>query len=461
MILSGGPSSVYEEDAPKLDSRILDLEVPKLGICYGHQLIAQMVGGDIEGAEKGEYGIIEPEILRESGIFLGLGSELKGWTSHRDIVRELPQEFEKTAETENCPIAAFESKEGDIYGIQWHPEVTHTEKGDEIFGNFLFEICGCEPGWEMEDFIDKSVEKIEEEVGNEKCIIGVSGGVDSTTAAALASKALGENLVAVFVDHGLLRENEVETVEKTLQNYDLNLIALDEKERFYDALEGVTDPELKREIIGEEFIRIFEEVAEDVGVDYLIQGTIYPDWIESGSEDHSATIKSHHNVGGIPAQIDFDGIVEPLRDLYKDEVREVAESFGLPKDIVWRQPFPGPGLAVRIMGEVTPRRVEILQGADTILRNEVEKAGLDKELWQYFSVLLSNKSTGVKGDDRDYGYIIGLRAVESEEAMTANFAELPYDFLEAISNRTVNEIPEVSRVVYDITHKPPATIEWE
>lgn len=461
IVLSGGPSSVYEENAPKIDPEILDLEIPKLGICYGHQLIAHVVGGEIERAETGEYGIIKVKILKQSGIFRGLGPELKGWTSHRDIVRELPSEFERTAETENCPIAAFESGERDIYGIQWHPEVTHTERGDEIFRNFLFEICGCESGWEMEGFIKRSMDEIKEEVGGNKSIIGVSGGVDSTTAAALASKALGENLVAVFVDHGLLRKNEVKKVEKTLQDYDLNLIVLNEKRRFFDALEGVKDPELKREIIGEEFIRIFERVAEEVGANYLIQGTIYPDWIESGSEKHAAKIKSHHNVGGIPAQIDFDGIVEPLRDLYKDEVREVAESLGLPNDIVWRQPFPGPGLAVRIIGEVTPEKVRILQEADAILRKETKRTGLDKKLWQYFSVLLSNKSTGVKGDDRDYGYIIGLRAVESKEAMTANFAKLPYDFLETISNRTVNEIPEVTRVVYDITHKPPATIEWE
>lgn len=329
------------------------------------------------------------------------------------------------------------------------------------FRNFLFEICGCEPGWEIKDFIERSIEITKKEIGDKKSIIGVSGGVDSTTAAVLASKALGENLVAVFVDHGLLRKNEAKKVEEILHNYDLNLITLDEKKRFFDELEEVTDPERKREIIGEEFIRIFERVAEKVGADYLIQGTIYPDWVESGSEKHAAKIKSHHNVGGIPAQIDFDRIIEPLRDLYKDEVREIAKSLGLSRDIIWRQPFPGPGLAVRIMGEVTPEKVEILQEADAVLRDEAKRTGVHKELWQYFSVLLSNKSTGVKGDDRDHGYIIGLRAVESEEAMSANFAKLPYDFLETISNRTINEIPEVTRVVYDITHKPPATIEWE
>lgn len=461
IILSGGPSSVYEDNAPQLDSRILELEIPKLGICYGHQLLAQMVGGKIERGEKGEYGIVYPEIIKQEGIFEGIGKELKGWTSHQDTVCELPSDFDKTARTKNCPIAAFEKNDRNIFGIQWHPEVTHSEKGDDILGNFLFEVCGCNPEWEMKGFVENSIRKIKEKIGNSRCIIGVSGGIDSTTAAVLASKALGENLTAVFVDHGLLRKKEAERVEEILDNYELNVLVVDEKEKFFGGLKGVVDPERKREIIGEHFIRIFERIAEREGADYLIQGTIYPDWIESGSETHSAKIKSHHNVGGIPSDVDFEGIIEPLRELYKDEVREVAESLGLPKEVVLRQPFPGPGLAVRIVGEVTPRKVEILQEADEILRDEAENSGLDEELWQYFSVLLSAKTTGVKGDDRDYGYIVGIRAVKSEEAMTAKFAKLPYDLLEKISNRTVNEIPEVTRVVYDVTHKPPATIEWE
>ncbi len=461
IILSGGPSSVYEEDAPDFNSDILDLDVPILGICYGHQLLAKKVGGTVELADKGEYGIIYPELLKKEGILHGIDKDkVKGWTSHQDRVQDLPSSFDITARTKNCPIAAFEDKGGKYYGIQWHPEVTHTDYGDLIFENFLFDICGCDPSWEMTDFAEKAIEKIKDEVGDSQSIIGVSGGIDSTTAAVLASKALGDNLTGVFVDHGLLRKDEPEQVENFLSDYDLDLRALDERERFFECLEGVSDPERKREIIGQEFIRVFERVAEEVGAEYLIQGTIYPDWIESGSEDHSATIKSHHNVGGLPSKIDFKGIVEPLRDLYKDEVRRVAESVGLPENIVWRQPFPGPGLAVRVVGEVTRKNIEILKEADAILREEINSRS-EINPWQYFSVLLSTKSTGVKGDARDYGYVIALRAVESDEAMTANFAKLPYDLLEKISNRTVNEISEVTRVVYDVTHKPPGTIEWE
>ncbi len=461
IVLSGGPSSVYEENAPDFDSDILDLKVPILGICYGHQLLARKVGGDVKQGEKGEYGIIYPELSKKDGILQGIKEDkIKGWTSHQDIVQKLPSPFETTASTKNCPIAAFENKDEKLYGTQWHPEVTHSDYGNRIFKNFLFKICDCEPSWEMRDFVEKSIGEIKEEVGDSRSIIGVSGGIDSTTAAVLASKALGENLTGVFVNHGLLRKGEPEQVEKILSGYELNLKILDERERFFERLEGVTNPELKREIIGEEFIRVFENVAEGLGAEYLIQGTIYPDWIESGSETHSATIKSHHNVGGLPTQVDFEGIVEPLRNLYKDEVRQVAESVGLPDEIVWRQPFPGPGLAVRVVGDVDRENIGILKEADAILRDEIGScSGVDP--WQYFSVLLSTKSTGVKGDARDYGYVVGLRAVESDEAMTANFARLPYDLLERISNRTVNEIPEVTRVVYDITHKPPATIEWE
>ncbi len=437
------------------------MNLPVLGICYGHQLLAHMVGGEVDTAEKGEYGIIRPEILNSEGILKGIEGKIKGWTSHSDVIRELPSGFKTTAKTENCPIAAFENRKEKIFGIQWHPEVTHSEYGDEIFRNFLFEICDCDPNWEMKKFAEKAIEDIKEKVGDSKAIIGVSGGIDSTTAAVLASKALGEKLTAVFVDQGLLRQGEPEQVKKTLQNYDLNLVALNERDRFLDKLEGVVDPEEKREVVGNEFIRVFEEVARKEGAEYLIQGTIYPDWIESGSETHADTIKSHHNVGGLPSRIDFKDIIEPLRDLYKDEVREIARSKGLPEEIVERQPFPGPGLAVRITGEITRDKIRILKRSDKIMRDEIEKAGLDKDLWQYFAVLLSTKSTGVKGDARDYGHVVALRAVESREAMTANFAELPYEVLENISNRIPNEISEVTRVVYDITHKPPATIEWE
>lgn len=461
ILLSGGPSSVYEEDAPDFDDEILNLDIPILGICYGHQLLAKKVGGDVKHGAKGEYGIIYPELLNKDGLLNGIEeSKIKGWTSHQDIVKELPSSFEISASTKNCPIAAFENKNEKFYGVQWHPEVAHTDYGNPVFKNFLFEICGCEPSGEMRDFAKKAIEIIKEKVGDNRSIIGVSGGVDSTTAAVLASKAIGDNLTAVFVDHGLLRKDEVNQVENILSDYKLDLRVLDESERFFDRLDGVTNPERKRKIIGEEFIRVFERVAREVGAEYFIQGTIYSDWIESGSEDHSATIKSHHNVGGLPSKIDFEGIVEPLRDLYKDEARQVSESLGLPDNIVWRQPFPGPGLAVRVIDEVNPENIEILKEADKILREEIDSRS-DINPWQYFSVLLSTRSTGVKGDARDYGYVIALRAVESNEAMTANFAKLPYDLLEKISNRTVNEIPEVTRVVYDITHKPPATIEWE
>ncbi|MFW5912912.1 MAG: glutamine-hydrolyzing GMP synthase [Candidatus Hadarchaeota archaeon] len=461
LVLSGGPSEVYSKNAPDIDNDILDLDVPILGICYGHQLLAKKIGGEIVEAEKSEYGIVEVGIKRTKGILKDLPKKIKGWTSHRDIVKELPEEYETLASTKNCPIASYSGGKKRIYGIQWHPEVTHTDYGEKVFKNFLFDICNCEPNWEMDEFIEEKVEEIKREARSRNCIIGVSGGIDSTTSAVLASRALGKKLTAVFVDHGLLRKGEAQEVKETLNRYDLNLIALNERERFFKKLKGVTDPERKRKIIGEEFIRIFEREAEKADADYLIQGTIYPDWIESGSEAHSETIKSHHNVGGIPSEIEFRDIIEPLRDLYKDEVREVARSLGIPDEIVERQPFPGPGLAVRLIGEVTDSKIDILKRADKIFREEVEGTSLEKNLWQYFAVLLSTKSTGVKGDARDYGHTVALRAVQSDEAMTANFAKIPYDFLEKISKKITNQIPEVTRVVYDITHKPPATIEWE
>jgi len=461
VIFSGGPSSVYEENSPKVNPKILEIDVPILGICYGHQLIAQVVGGTVDIAEKGEYGVIHPEILDSKYLFKGIDGRIKGWTSHKDVVRELPSGFQTIATTKNCPIAAYANERDNIYGIQWHPEVTHSELGNKIFENFLFEICECSPEWEMEKFAQEAIETIKDKVGEDKAIIGVSGGIDSTTAAVLASRSLKRDLTAVFVDHGLMRQEESRQVIEALKKYDLNLIALDESDRFFNRLSGILDPERKRKVVGEEFIRVFEEVADSKGAEYLIQGTIYPDWIESGSETHSETIKSHHNVGGLPSKIDFKGIIEPLRSLYKDEVREIARTMGLPKEIVERQPFPGPGLAVRIIGEVTKDKIDILQKADKILRDEVENKKIDKSLWQYFAVLLSIKSTGVKGDSRDYGYVVALRAVESKEAMTANFAKIPYNILEKISNKISNQIPEVTRVVYDITHKPPGTIEWE
>lgn len=461
IILSGGPTSVYGEESLSCDPQVLEMEVPILGICYGHQLIAHLVGGEVEPAKKREYGQTHVDIENQGVLLEGLGTEEEAWASHGDIVRQLPTGFQTMASTKNCPIAAFAQNERDIYGLQWHPEVTHTENGDQVLRNFLFKICDCEPSWNMKDFVENSIEKIKNEVGDGKCIIGISGGVDSSTAGALASMAVGENVTGVFVNHGLMREGEPEKIEEIFQEFEMDFRLLDERKRFLDKLEGVTDPEEKRNIIGTEFIRVFEKVAVDVDADYLIQGTIYSDWIESGSTDHSDLIKSHHNVGGLPSELDFENIIEPLRDLYKDEVRQVAEKLGISKEIINRQPFPGPGLAVRMVGEVTPEKLHILKRADQIFREEVERAGMDENLWQYFAVLPGTRSTGVKGDARDYGYTVALQAVESKEAMTASFAKLPYNFLEKVSSKITNQIPEITRVVYDITHKPPATIEWE
>ncbi|MEM3018783.1 MAG: glutamine-hydrolyzing GMP synthase [Candidatus Bathyarchaeia archaeon] len=461
IVLSGGPSSVYDEKAPRCDPRILSLGIPVLGICYGHQLIAQLYGGDVEPGIKKEYGVTYAIIERPVGVLKGLGPLEKVWMSHGDTVYGLPEGFEILARTENCPIAAFRHTEKPIYGLQWHPEVIHTEKGLDMLRNFLFEVCRCEANWTMEDFIDRAVKEIRENVGGRRCIIALSGGVDSSTAAVLAARAIGSNLTAVFVDHGFMRDGESEFVKKTFEALGLRLIVLDERRRFMERLRGVKDPEEKRKIIGEEFIRVFEDVARREGAEYLVQGTIYPDRIESGFRRHSEKIKTHHNVAGLPTKMEFRGILEPLRDLYKDEVRRVAEALGLPERIVWRQPFPGPGLAVRVMGELTPEKVEIVRKAERIVEEEFENSGMSKSLWQYFAILTDTKSTGIKGDSRAYGYCIAVRAVESREAMTASYAKIPYEILERISTRITNEIPEVTRVVYDITHKPPATIEWE
>jgi len=461
LILSGGPLSVYEEDSPKLNPEILDLGLPILGLCYGHQLLAYMAGGTVKPAEKREYGITYVTITRPVDVLDGLGPREKVWMSHSDAVYTVPEEYEVLAYTENCPVAAFKHKNKPIYGLQWHPEVIHTENGMKMLRNFIFKVCGCQPNWEMENFIERAIEEIRKTVGKSRAIIALSGGIDSSTATALAAKAIGQQLTAVFVDHGFMRANEPEFVKKTFENMRINFVAVDAKQRFYKRLRGVIDPELKRKIIGEEFIRVFEEIAKKVGAEYLIQGTIFPDRIESGFRKFSDKIKTHHNVAGLPSKMEFKGIVEPLRDLYKDEVREIAEKLGLPKEIVYRQPFPGPGLAVRVIGEVTPEKVEIVRKADEIVREEIEKAGLDKDLWQYFAVLTDTLTTGVKGDARAYGYTVAVRAVESKEAMTASFAKISYEVLERISTRITGEIPEVVRVVYDITHKPPATIEWE
>jgi GMP synthase (glutamine-hydrolysing) len=461
LILSGGPSSVYEPNAPKPDPRILDLELPILGLCYGHQLIAQIVGCRVEPAEQKEYGIAYVTIDKPVGVLKGLNKREKVWMSHGDTVFSIPAEFEVLAHSSNCPVAAFRHKEKPIYGLQWHPEVIHTKNGEKMLHNFIFEVCKCEANWKMEDIIENMISSVKTDVGGGKAIIALSGGIDSSVATAIAAKALDDRLTAVFVDHGFMRENESEFVKNVFQQYKISLIIADAKKRFLAKLEGVADPETKRKIIGEEFIRVFEEIAEKTGAEYLVQGTIYPDRIESGFRRFSDKIKTHHNVAGLPLKMRFKKIVEPLRDLYKDEVRKVANILGLPKEIVFRQPFPGPGLAVRIIGELTTEKVRIAKKADRIVREEIEESGLEENLWQYFAVLTDTKATGVKGDARAYGYVVAIRIVESREAMTASFAKIPYAVLEKISTTITNEIPEVTRVVYDVTHKPPATIEWE
>jgi GMP synthase (glutamine-hydrolysing) len=420
-----------------------------------------MVGGKVEPATNKEYGLANVVIDNPVGVLKGLGQKERVWMSHGDTVFALPNDFQILAHSENTPVAAFRNVKKPIYGLQWHPEVVHTEHGDQMLRNFLFEVCKCEPNWLMEDFINMSVEEMKRTIGKGKAIVALSGGIDSSTVTALAAKALGKNLTAVFVDHGFMRDGEPEFVARTFGGMSISFVSVNARDQFLQKLQGVVDPEEKRRIIGREFVRVFETEARKVGADFLIQGTIYPDRIESGFRKFSDKIKTHHNVAGLPTKMEFRGVVEPLRDLYKDEVRKVAEKLDLPREIVWRQPFPGPGLAVRVTGEVTEEKVDILKKADKIVTDEIEKAGLKDALWQYFAVLTGTKSTGVKGDARAYGYTVAVRAVESREAMTASFAKIPYDVLETISTRMTNEIPEVVRVVYDVTHKPPATIEWE
>ncbi|MDW8049571.1 MAG: glutamine-hydrolyzing GMP synthase [Nitrososphaerota archaeon] len=461
LILSGGPSSVRLDASPKLDFRLLGLGLPILGICYGHQLLAYTLGGKVEALGKGEYGATYAYVDDFNDILEGLDRVERVWMSHGDTVTSLPSSFKVLAHTDLCPVAAFKHVEKPIYGVQWHPEVVHTDKGMKVLENFVFNVCRCKAEWRMEDFIERAVDEIRREIGEGKAIIALSGGIDSSTTAMLAARAIGDRLYAVFVDHGFMREGEPEQVREFFSKVIKNFIFVDAKERFLRRLKGIVDPELKRKIIGEEFIRVFEEVARNVSAEYLLQGTIYPDRIESGFRRFSDKIKTHHNVAGLPLKIEFKKIVEPLKDLYKDEVRVIAEKVGLPDHIVHRQPFPGPGLAVRIVGEVTEEKIRIARKADKIVREEIEGAGLARGLWQYFAVLTDTKSTGVKGDARAYGYTVAIRIVESREAMTASFAKIPYEVLERISTRITNEIPEVVRVVYDITNKPPATIEWE
>lgn len=461
IILTGGPSSVHEKGAPSCDPRIFELGIPVLGICYGMQLMAYKLGGIVGESTVREYGRSHLRIIEDDSLFKGLDKEMQVWMSHGDSVNRLPQGFRVTASTDHCPGAAMSCPKRKLYGVQFHPEVKHTVYGMEILKNFLFEVAGLRGDWDLSDFIAENIEDIRTKVGNKKVLCALSGGVDSSVAAALVHKAVGDRLVCVFVDNGLLRKGEAEQVIETFKNkMGMNLIFVDAEERFLKKLAGVTDPERKRKSIGEEFIRVFEEEKAKLGeIDYLVQGTVYPDIIESGTKT-AHTIKSHHNVGGLPEDMDFQ-LLEPLRLLFKDEVRLIGEKLGLPAEIVWRQPFPGPGLGVRVLEEVTKEKLDILREADAIVREEIKKAGLEQELWQAFAVLPPVKSVGVMGDARTYAYPIIIRAVVSDDAMTAEFARLPYELLDIMARRIVNEVKGVNRVVYDITSKPPGTIEWE
>lgn len=462
IIFTGGPASVYAENAPMCDKEVFNLGIPVLGICYGMQLMTYCLGGEVQKADKREYGVTEVQINNNSELFKGFENTNNFLMSHTDFVAKLPEGFENIGSTSHCPNAAMQNVEKRFYGIQFHPEVNHSENGTEVLRNFIYNVCGCEGKWKMSSFAEETINKIREKVGDKKALCALSGGVDSSVAAALMSKAIGKNLTCIFVDHGLLRKNESEEVISVFGNReDVNFIRVDAKDRFLGKLAGVTDPETKRKIIGEEFIRVFEEEAKKIGtVDYLVQGTIYPDVIESGV-GVGATIKSHHNVGGLPDYVDFKEIIEPLRDLFKDEVRKVGLELGLPEYLVYRQPFPGPGLAIRVIGDITDDKLTILKDADYIFREEIAKNGLDKSINQYFAVLTNLKSVGVMGDERTYDYTIALRAVTTSDFMTAHWSKIPYEILEVVSSRIVNEVKHVNRVVYDITGKPPATIEWE
>lgn len=462
IIFTGGPASVTDAGAPMCDKRLFDAGIPILGICYGAQLMSVMLGGSVHRAEHREYG--KTDIRYETGcaLFAGLDKNSVCWMSHTYYVDLPPKGFAICATTDSCPVAAFCDPKKKLYAVQFHPEVVHTRFGNEILKNFLYNVCKASGGWTMDNYVDAAVADIRARVGEGNVLLGLSGGVDSSVAAVLLDKAVGKRLTCIFVDHGLLRKGEAKQVADTFSGaYNMKLICVDAADRFLDKLKGVVDPEKKRKIIGEEFIRVFEAEAAKLGkVDFLAQGTIYPDVIESG-KGHAAVIKSHHNVGGLPDFVDFREIIEPLRDLFKDEVRALGIALGMPHHIVWRQPFPGPGLAIRIIGEVTREKVLTLQLADYIFREEIASVGLDEEIWQYFAVLTDMRSVGVMGDERTYDHTIALRAVTSVDGMTADWARIPHDVMEKISNRIINEVPGVNRIVYDVTSKPPATIEWE
>lgn len=462
IIFTGGPASVYEEEAPVCDKGIFELGIPVLGICYGAQLMAHSLGGKVSKAPVREYGKTEVSVSKSSKLFQEVSDKTVCWMSHTDYVEEVPAGFVVSAHSSDCPVSAFDNPDRGLYGVQFHPEVVHSVEGTKMIANFLYSVCNCKGDWKMDAFAERSIQALKEKIGDKKVLCALSGGVDSSVAAVMISKAVGKQLTCIFVDHGLLRKNEGDEVEKIFtEQFDVNFVRVNAQARFYKKLAGVTDPETKRKIIGEEFIRVFEEEAKKIGtVDFLAQGTIYPDVIESGL-GKSAVIKSHHNVGGLPDHVDFKEIIEPLRDLFKDEVRKAGLELGIPENLVFRQPFPGPGLGIRIIGEVTEARVKIVQEADYIYREEIAKAGLDRSVGQYFAALTNMQSVGCMGDERTYDYAIALRAVTTTDFMTAEAAELPWDVLGKVSSRIVNEVKGVNRVLYDCTGKPPATIEFE